>query len=749
MNSSRASKKRKLSHDERAAPESDQILDDETSKATTEHTSPIDDGLNSSVERDSNRKRETPNPRLSGRQRRPPRRFSTEVGDSQHNSPRSKPVPSGRGSKVATPRPLRPGEYADASEKSDTKDAEILDPLSIDQSLSTSAMTNGKHLLDHNKKREAVSKNETKTPKKNVAKKTPLSKGPPIPTDSTLETTLRIKTTPRPPTVPLPQTDEQMLLMNPIMSAQSRSSRRKNDRTENLDSALENDFEDAITGEKSSVTSSRFRHAESQPFTDPKSSARKVSSPPFVVSSAHRFNPQSSSQSNPLKRVVLEKLTDKRPVPLVGLEEEYEKVHTMVEQTVLAGEGNSMLLIGARGSGKSALINAVLRDLSKNNREQYHVIRLSGFIQTDDKLALREIWRQLGQEMEIDEEGPARNYADTLSTLLALLSYSPESLDGENNQVARSVVFVIDEFDLFTAHPRQTLLYNLFDIAQSRKAPIAVFGLTTRVNVVESLEKRVKSRFSHRYVHMSLPKSLLIFQQICKSALQILPEELAINEQLKMASGPPKNVPKMSETHRDDSPSLTTWNRSVESFLASSEVSRYMSRVYHTNKSIPTALTGFYMPVTLCSTNSPTLISDTLRFDTLSQPPDSKLTILPALSSLALALLISAARLDVILDTDTCNFNMVYDEYSNLAAKARLAASTTVTGIGIGGKVWGQEVARAAWERLIEVELLIPAIGTGTGTGAGDMVRCDVALEEIEGAMPDLDKTLEKWVREI
>ena len=32
------------------------------------------------------------------------------------------------------------------------------------------------------------------------------------------------------------------------------------------------------------------------------------------------------------------------------------------------------------------------------------MVRLSGFIHTDDKLALREIWRQLGKEMEVEED---------------------------------------------------------------------------------------------------------------------------------------------------------------------------------------------------------------------------------------------------------------------------------------------------------------------------------------------------------
>jgi origin recognition complex subunit 4 len=91
---------------------------------------------------------------------------------------------------------------------------------------------------------------------------------------------------------------------------------------------------------------------------------------------------------------------------------------------------------------------------------------------------------------------------------------------------SKSVIFIIDEFDLFATHARQTLLYNLFDIAQARKAPIAVLGLTTRIDVVESLEKRVKSRFSHRYVYLSLAKSLPAFWEICKHGLTVESKDL-------------------------------------------------------------------------------------------------------------------------------------------------------------------------------------------------------------------------------
>lgn len=59
-----------------------------------------------------------------------------------------------------------------------------------------------------------------------------------------------------------------------------------------------------------------------------------------------------------------------------------------------------------------------------------------------------------------------------------------------------------------------------------------------------------------------------------------------------------------------------------------------------------------------------------------------------------------------------------------------------------------------AWERLIEVELLMPA-NTGGGMGGGGgveregkMWKVDVGLEEIPGSV-DLSAVMGKWCKEI
>jgi origin recognition complex subunit 4 len=227
-----------------------------------------------------------------------------------------------------------------------------------------------------------------------------------------------------------------------------------------------------------------------------------------------------------LTTALLEKLSGKQQIPLKGVENEYTKVNHLIEQTVTVGEGNSLLLLGSRGCGKTAMVETIISSLAKEHANDFHVVRLNGFLHTDDRLALREMWRQLGRETHTeDDTAKVSSYADTMATLLALLSH-PEELFGASGNAdgvtaAKSIVILLDEFDLFVSHPRQTLLYNLFDIAQARKAPIAVIGLTTKVDVTEMLEKRVKSRFSHRYVYVPLPRTFDIFSDICMASLDL------------------------------------------------------------------------------------------------------------------------------------------------------------------------------------------------------------------------------------
>lgn len=113
---------------------------------------------------------------------------------------------------------------------------------------------------------------------------------------------------------------------------------------------------------------------------------------------------------------------------------------------------------------------------------------------TDDGIALK----SATQQMKLDNVVAGKvfgSYAENLSFLLACLR------SGQKNE-SKCVIFILDHFDLFCSHPKQALLYNLFDIVQSAQAPLCVIGLTCRQDVLELLEKRVKSRFSHRQISL-------------------------------------------------------------------------------------------------------------------------------------------------------------------------------------------------------------------------------------------------------
>ncbi|KAI6253198.1 hypothetical protein MCOR19_010227 [Pyricularia oryzae] len=443
-----------------------------------------------------------------------------------------------------------------------------------------------------------------------------------------------------------------------------------------------------------------------------------------------------------MQRLLLDRCTGKRQIKLRGQEEAYDKALRLVEQTVVAGEGNSMLVIGARGCGKTALVENVISEIAAEHKDDFHVVRLNGFIHTDDKIALKEIWRQLGKEMEVEDGliNKTNNYADTLASLLAVLSHPAEIAGADPGVTSKSVVFVMDEFDLFATHARQTLLYNLFDIAQARKAPIAVVGLTSKVDVVETLEKRVKSRFSHRYVYLSLPKTLGAYWDICKQSLMVEPDEVM----LAGLSGPSAGRKVFNDW----------WNKQIETLREEPSFRDHLEFHYYSSKSVTAFYNSCIIPLSQISASQPWLTMPSAEAGLALEAPESKIVLLESLSDLDLALLIAAARLDIVAHTDTVNFAMAYDEYTSLMGRQRVMSATSgVLALGGGARTWGRGVAGTAWEHLISVGLLTPASGVGRASAGNmgleaKMWKVDVALEEIPVALKP-SSILTRWCREI
>ena len=68
----------------------------------------------------------------------------------------------------------------------------------------------------------------------------------------------------------------------------------------------------------------------------------------------------------------------------------------------------------------------------------------------------------------------------TISSLSPSHSSSLSLFNLLGTKKQQSVLFFLEEFDLFAQHRSQTLLYNLFDMSMSPVTPVAVVGITCR-----------------------------------------------------------------------------------------------------------------------------------------------------------------------------------------------------------------------------------------------------------------------------
>ncbi|XP_054810483.1 origin of replication complex subunit 4 isoform X2 [Prosopis cineraria] len=200
----------------------------------------------------------------------------------------------------------------------------------------------------------------------------------------------------------------------------------------------------------------------------------------------------------------------------------HSKLKFMISSSITEACNNSILLLGPRGSGKSAVLELVLGDLLVEYPDMISVIRLSGLLHSDDNCALKEVARQLCMKHQL-KFSKAASFDDNSQFMVAMLK--------ECGLAHKTIVFILDEFDLF-AQGKQRLLYSLLDAMQSVTSQAVVIGISCRLDADQLLEKRVRSRFSHRKL-LFLPPSMEDSKRILEHILSLpmdssLPHDYAV-----------------------------------------------------------------------------------------------------------------------------------------------------------------------------------------------------------------------------
>ncbi|ESN93240.1 hypothetical protein HELRODRAFT_89217, partial [Helobdella robusta] len=238
------------------------------------------------------------------------------------------------------------------------------------------------------------------------------------------------------------------------------------------------------------------------------------------------------------------------------------------------------------------------------------------------------------------------------------------------------IFLIIDEFDLFLHHKNQILLYNLLDLIQSFNIPLGIIGLTSRKDVLELFEKRVKSRFSQRIVLLFFEYSFLEYKQICKNYLS-LPSDLLEN--------------------RDD---VTTWNTNLDEFLSEPLVVEVLKKQFEIDSNYRSLQLLLLYPVSKLTSCRKKLEAKDLVFSfKLCNASDSKCPIIQGLSTLELILVILAGQLSNSSSWEPFNFEMIYQEFKNICSKKNLNFTHD------------KATAFKAFENICSLELLIPVNG--------------------------------------
>ncbi|KLO14955.1 hypothetical protein SCHPADRAFT_902813 [Schizopora paradoxa] len=420
----------------------------------------------------------------------------------------------------------------------------------------------------------------------------------------------------------------------------------------------------------------------------------------------------------------------------------------LMRGTVERGEGNSCLVLGPAGSGKTRIFEKAVSNFSGKSV----VIRLSGFVQHNDRLAMREIARQVVEQtgndkfssLPSDDENPFLDDTNAgeastsdvdgqISIALPPASHLP-SLIAQLSSLSLPVILLLDGFHLFTGHARQALLYCLLDAVQSCRVGaegqkgLAVVGLTSRVDVINLLEKRVKSRFSHRILRTAGMASIDEWKCMLRRCL--------ITEGDKQ------------DDHRDSSSQewRKLWDYSIERFLDDKATSDGFKDLFGLTKDVRLLLKSMSGAIGSLSPSSPFLDPSRVRSYLSSQRCSSRADILSKLNYPLISMLIAAEHVR-ISGHDAFTFEQLYELF-RIQVRMSSAAPVAMGASALGMVNVSRGILMGGFEQLAQMGLFVPTMAPSVGVAKQFVKhRCNVEREDLRIAVGNTQQTnLKKWL---
>lgn len=336
----------------------------------------------------------------------------------------------------------------------------------------------------------------------------------------------------------------------------------------------------------------------------------------------------------------------------------YSKLKFTISSSITEACNNSILLVGPRGSGKIAVLELVLNDLLQEYPDTISLIRLNGLLHSDENCAFKEIAKQLCLEHNLLFSKMA-SFDDNSQFMIAMLR--------ECGLAHKTIIFTLDEFDQF-AQGKQRLLYSLLDAMNTVTSQAVVIGVSCRLDVDQLLEKRIRSRFSHRKL-LFLPPSKEDVQRLLEHVLS-----------LPMDSSFPHDY-------------AAQFNGKLQNLLADDRFKEIISSYLNSNSTINHLVRFLFIVVSFWESKSGFLSLENLKSALSSILRQPKQECIKDCSILELYVLVCMKRLEV-KEQSSYNFNSVMKEYKSVHDSFQTS------------DYYARNVCLRSFERLIQRELI-------------------------------------------
>ncbi|KAF9152060.1 AAA ATPase [Linnemannia schmuckeri] len=170
------------------------------------------------------------------------------------------------------------------------------------------------------------------------------------------------------------------------------------------------------------------------------------------------------------------------PHRLVGRVAERETIRQFCSDHILTPKAGSLYISGQPGTGKTALLKEMIRDMQSAMEKapfDIKILTINCMTVRDPKLVYHKMLVELGYESEVGDKEAAVNAVETLV------------LGEENNKIM--YVTILDEMDQLLTKD-QEVLYKLFQLSSMDNSKLTLIGIANALDMTDRFLPRLKAK---------------------------------------------------------------------------------------------------------------------------------------------------------------------------------------------------------------------------------------------------------------